>query len=67
MSVRMIVLIGAKEQCDLYPNILSLLADESGITVHITDIADAIAPATSINSTNSFNNNLIIFCISTIK
>ena len=35
MNISIIVLIGAKVQCDLYPSMLSLLADESGISVHI--------------------------------
>ena len=50
MNIRMIVLIGVKEQCDLYPSMLSLLADESGTNVHIAGIADAIAPAIKINN-----------------
>lgn len=57
------MLIGAKEQCDLYPNMLSLLADESGITVHTVEIADAIAPAISIISTNNLNIDLRAFFI----
>jgi hypothetical protein len=55
------VLIGVKEQCDLYPNMLSLLADESGISVHIIEIADAIAPAIKINNNNNFNKNIKLF------
>ena len=63
MNIRMIVLIGVKEQCDLYPSVLSLLADESGTTVHIAEIADATAPAIKINNVNSFIDNLVIFFI----
>jgi hypothetical protein len=55
--------MGAKEQCDLYPRMLSLLAEESGITVHTVEIADAIAPATNINKSRSFNIHLIVFRI----
>ena len=65
MNIRMIVLIGVKEQCDLYPSMLSLLADESGTNVHIAEIADAIAPAIKINNINSFVDNLVIFFIVT--
>ena len=67
MNARIIVLIGTKEQCDLYPSMLSLLADESGITVHITEIAEAIAPASNTNITNNFSINLITFFISYYK
>ena len=42
---------------------LSLLADESGISVHIAENADPIAPAIKINNINSFNMNLINFFI----
>lgn len=66
MNIRMIVLIGVKEQCDLYPSMLSLLADESGTTVHIAEIADAIAPAIRINNINNFIDNLMI-CFIVIK
>lgn len=41
MMTRRIVLIGAKEQCDLYPNILTLLADPSAITVITANTEDA--------------------------
>ncbi len=58
--MRMIVLIGTKEQCDLYPSILTLLADESGIIVHSVEIADAIAPASRISTMNIFTIFLII-------
>jgi hypothetical protein len=54
------VLIGVKEQCDLYPNILSLLADESGISVHIAEIAEDTAPAIK---TNNKSNLIEIFKI----
>ena len=57
------MLIGVKEQCDLYPSIHSLLADESGIIVQIAEIADAIAPAIKINNINNLIDNLIIFFI----
>ena len=63
MNNRIIVLIGIKEQCDLYPNMLSLLADESGIIVHIAEIVEAIAPANKINNINSFIENFIILMI----
>jgi len=63
MNIRMIVLIGVKEQCALYPSILSLLAEESGTIVHIEDTADAIAPAIKINNINSFIENLATFLI----
>jgi len=55
------VLIGVKEQCDLYPNMLSLLADESGISVHIEEIGDATAPANKINNVNNFKKNFKLF------
>ena len=61
MNIRIIVLIGVKEQCDLYPNIHTLLADESGISVHIVEIADAIVTAIKINNNNNFIENLAIF------
>ena len=57
------MLIGVKEQCDLYFNMLSLLADESGITVHTVEIADAITPAISIISINNLNIDLMAFLI----
>ena len=57
------MLIGVKEQCDLYPNMLSLLADESGINVHIVEIADAIAPAIKISNNNNLNKNFILFFV----
>jgi hypothetical protein len=57
------VLIGVKEQCDLYPNILSLLADESGISVHTTENIEPIIPAINISNINSFIEDLIIFLI----
>lgn len=63
MSIRIIVLSGAYEQCDLYPSILSLLADESGISVHITENADPIAPAIKIKSISIFVENFTIFLI----
>jgi len=63
MNIKINVLIGVKEQCALYPSMLSLLAVESGIIVHIVDIADAIAPAIKINNNNIFVDNLIIFLI----
>lgn len=64
MNINIIVLIGTKVQCDLYLSMLSLLAVGSGISVHIAEIADPIAPATNINNTNSFIINLIAFFIS---
>jgi hypothetical protein len=67
MKIRMIVLIGAKEQCDLYPSMLSLLADESGIIVHIVEIAEAIAPAINIISTNNLIIDLMAFFIFNYK
>ncbi len=57
------MLIGVKEQCDLYPSIQSLLADESGIIVQMEEIADAIAPAIKINRIINFINTLTIFLI----
>ena len=63
MNMRIIVLIGVKEQCDLYPSILTLLADESGIMVHSVEIADAIAPASKINNINILIDNFIVFLI----
>ena len=63
MNIRINVLIGVKEQCDLYPSMHSLLADESGTIVHMAETADPIAPAININNTNSFNVSLIIFFI----
>ena len=60
MIIRIIVLIGVKEQCALYPNIQSLLADESGITVITAATADAISAASNIK-------NFIIFNIQSIN
>lgn len=42
---------------------LSLLADESGISVHIAETADAIDIAIKSNNKNNFIENLIIFLI----
>ena len=60
MTMRKIVLIGAKEQCDLYPNIFGLLADASGSKVIGANTADAIAPASSIRNNSIFKNRKII-------
>jgi len=61
MITRMIELIGAKEQCALYPNILTLLADASGITVITENTADAIVPESSTRNRIIFDNQKIIF------
>jgi len=42
----------------LYPNIHTLLANESGISVHMADNADPIAPAIKIKSIKNFIKNL---------
>ena len=63
MNISIIVLIGTKVQCDLYPIMFSLLADVSGIIVHIVEIADAITPAIKTNKTNSFIISIITFFI----
>jgi hypothetical protein len=41
----------------------SLLAVDSGISVHIAETAEPIAPATNTKNTNSFIINLIAFFI----
>ena len=53
--------MGAKEQCDLYPNILTLLADASGIMVITENTADAIVPASSTRNRIIFDTQKIIF------
>jgi hypothetical protein len=53
ITIRMIVLIGANEQCDSYPNILSLLAEESGNTVSTADAAEPMNPARTISSSRA--------------
>lgn len=42
---------------------LSLLADESGISVHTTEKIEPIIPATNITNINNFIENLTIFLI----
>ncbi len=49
------MLIGVNEQCDLYPNILALLADESGTRVITALTPDAIVPASSTRKNIIFN------------
>ncbi len=44
------MLIGVKEQCALYPNLHSRLADESGITVITAATADAISADNNIKN-----------------
>ena len=61
MNINIIVLIGVKEQCALYPALHSLLEEESGTIVHTAEIADATAPAIRINTINIFNIFRIIF------
>lgn len=63
MEIRIIVLIGVKVQCDLYPSMLSLLAVDSGRRVHIAETAEPINPAINTNNTNSFIINLMAFFI----
>lgn len=63
MNIRIIVLIGVKEQCDLYSSMLSLIADESGIIVHIAEIVEAIASTNKVNNIKSFIENFIILMI----
>jgi hypothetical protein len=63
INIRIIVLIGIKEQCALYPQMLSSLAEESGTIIHIAEIADALAPPNTINNINRFIENLITFLI----
>ena len=61
MNINIMVLIGTKVQCDLYPRMFSLLAVDSVISVHIVETADPMAPATNIINKNSFIINLIAF------
>lgn len=48
INIKIIVFIEVNEQCDLYPGVFTWLADKSGKTIHISEAAEAIAPAIKI-------------------